>query len=63
MIVQRPEMTLGEISDALINLGWEEIEITRRWNTIGTLRSDALAVLTLARAHGWVMQGKTERAL
>ena len=62
IVVQRPETTLGEISDALIELGWDKFEIIRRWSAISTLRSDALAVLTLAQQHGWVMQGKLGRA-
>jgi hypothetical protein len=62
LVIQRPEITFSEITDALINLGWERPEIIRRWSTITTLRSDALAILNLARKHGWVMRGKTGRA-
>jgi hypothetical protein len=63
IVVQQPEMSLGEICKAMIGLGLDEIEITRRLSIISTLRSGALAVLTLARQHGWATRrvaGNTE---
>jgi hypothetical protein len=58
IVVQRPPLTLSEISLALVEFGWNRIEIAKRQSTIATLRSDAVSILTLARQHGWVMNGK-----
>jgi hypothetical protein len=63
IIVQRPNLTLNELSVALVEFGWNQVEVDQRQSTIATLRSDALSILSLARQHGWVVNRKTGAVL
>ncbi len=53
LVVTAPQLTLSEISARLVKDGWNPEEIERRKSTIATLRTDTLAILTIAREEGW----------
>jgi hypothetical protein len=53
VIIRHPTSTSAEISQTLIEEGWEKSEVERRKSTIATLRNDALAVIALVKEAGW----------
>jgi hypothetical protein len=56
IVIRRPAFTSAEISQTLIEEGWDRGEVERRKSTIATLRNDALAVIALVKEAGWTPQ-------
>lgn len=52
IVVRRPEITVADLNQALINDGWKPKEVEDRKSTISTLRTDALAIIAIAKEEG-----------
>ena len=53
LVIQNPTKTVDEISQLLIDGGWDAGDVEKRKSTIATLRADALAILKIAKECGW----------
>lgn len=53
LVINNPDKSADEISQLLIDTGWDAADVEKRKSTIATLRTDALAVLKIARECGW----------
>jgi hypothetical protein len=52
IMVRRPQLTAAEVSQALIDEGWDAGDVEKRASTIATLRTDALAIIAIAKEEG-----------
>lgn len=52
-VIQNPDKSVDEISQLLVATGWDAADVEKRKSTIATLRTDALAILKIARECGW----------
>jgi hypothetical protein len=52
-VIINPDKSVDEISQLLIDSGWDAADVEKRKSTIATLRTDALAILKIARECGW----------
>jgi hypothetical protein len=52
IIVKNPAVTATEVSQKLIDNGWDAADIGKRTSTIATLRTDALAIIAIAKEEG-----------
>ncbi|HLW54367.1 MAG TPA: hypothetical protein VKW06_16140 [Candidatus Angelobacter sp.] len=53
LVLQNPENTVDEISQMLIDGGWDAADVEKRKSTIATLRTDCLAIMKIAVECGW----------
>jgi hypothetical protein len=52
IVVKNPAVTAAEVSQRLIDIGWDAADVEKRTSTIVTLRTDALAIITIAKEEG-----------
>jgi hypothetical protein len=52
IVVRRPALTNAEIAQTLIDDGWDAGDVEKRMSTIATLRTDALAIIAIAKEAG-----------
>ncbi len=53
LVIQNSDKSVDEISQLLIDTGWDAGDVEQRKSTIATLRTDCLAILKIARECGW----------
>jgi hypothetical protein len=53
LVINNPDKSVDEISQLLIDTGWDPQDVDKRKSTIATLRTDALAILKIAKDCGW----------
>jgi hypothetical protein len=53
LVINNPDKSVDEVSQLLIDSGWDAADVEKRKSTIATLRTDALAILKIAREFGW----------
>lgn len=53
LVIQNMDKSVDEISQLLIDTGWDAADVEKRKSTIATLRTDALAILKIAKECGW----------
>lgn len=53
LVINNPDKSVDEVSQLLIDTGWDAADVEKRKSTIATLRTDALAILKIARECGW----------
>jgi len=52
IVVKNPAVTATEVSQKLIDSGWDSSDVEKRTSTIATLRTDALAIIAIAKEEG-----------
>jgi hypothetical protein len=52
IVVRRPQLTSDEVSKTLVEEGWDVKDVEKRKSTIATLRTDALAIIGIAKEEG-----------
>lgn len=52
IVVKNPAVTASEVSQKLIDNGWDAADVEKRTSTIATLRTDALAIIAIAKEEG-----------
>jgi hypothetical protein len=52
IIIKNPAVTVAEVSQRLIDNGWDAADVEKRTSTIATLRTDALAIIAIAKEEG-----------
>ena len=52
IVVKNPAVTAAEVSQKLIDNGWDASDVEKRTSTIATLRTDALAIIAIAKEAG-----------
>jgi hypothetical protein len=52
IVVKNPAVTAAEVSQRLIDNGWDASDVEKRTSTIATLRTDALAIIAIAKEEG-----------
>lgn len=52
LVVKNPALTADEVSQKLIDGGWDAGDVEKRKSTIATLRTDALAIIAIAKDEG-----------
>lgn len=52
LVVKNPALTADELSQKLIDGGWDAGDVEKRKSTIATLRTDALAIIAIAKDEG-----------
>jgi hypothetical protein len=52
IVVKNPSVTAAEVSQRLIDNGWDAADVEKRTSTIATLRTDALAIIAIAKEEG-----------
>jgi hypothetical protein len=53
LVILNPDKSVDEVSQLLIDSGWDAADVEKRKSTIATLRTDALAILKIAKECGW----------
>jgi hypothetical protein len=53
LVILNPDKGVDEVSQLLIDTGWDAADVEKRKSTIATLRTDALAILKIAKECGW----------
>lgn len=53
LVINNPDKSVDEVSQLLIDSGWDAADVEKRKSTIATLRTDALAILKIAKECGW----------
>jgi len=53
LVILNPDKSADEVSQLLIDTGWDAADVEKRKSTIATLRTDALAILKIAKECGW----------
>jgi hypothetical protein len=52
IVVKNPAVTAAEVSQRLIDNGWDAADVEKRNSTIATLRTDALSIIAIAKEEG-----------
>ena len=52
IVVKNSAVTAAEVSQRLIDNGWDASDVEKRTSTIATLRTDALAIIAIAKEEG-----------
>jgi hypothetical protein len=52
IVVKNPAVTASEVSQKLIDNGWDAADVEKRTSTIATLRTDALAIIAIVKEEG-----------
>lgn len=52
IVIKNPAVTAAEVSQKLIDNGWDAADVEKRTSTIATLRTDALAIIAIAKEEG-----------
>jgi hypothetical protein len=52
IVVNNPAVTAAEVSQKLIDNGWDAADVEKRTSTIATLRTDALAIIAIVKEEG-----------
>ncbi len=52
IVVKNSAVTAAEVSQKLIDNGWDAGDVEKRTSTIATLRTDALAIIAIAKEEG-----------
>ena len=52
IVIKNPSVTAAEVSQRLIEVGWDATDVEKRTSTIATLRTDALSIIAIAKEEG-----------